>query len=206
MKRIVCSTAAIVVLSMAFCCLARWRSGVVQAVAAPPLSLEGYLDEKLPEAPECAEAAKVDNSACYVCHGNYDGEPLAATHASHKVGCMDCHGESLAHRNDEDNVTPPDKMYGPEDVKTMCRECHAKHNAPASDVIARWQQRCPAKTDPQKIVCTDCHFEHRMRFRTVWWNKKTGKLVVRKEGQRTKPAGDPTETGSDRPDPAKAKP
>lgn len=44
-----------------------------EAVAATPLSLEGYLDEKLPEATETEadKKAKAQNFACYVCHGSY---------------------------------------------------------------------------------------------------------------------------------------
>jgi hypothetical protein len=82
-------------------------------------------------------------------------------------------------------------MYAPENIDKMCRECHEDHNADAKKVIARWQERCPAKTDPEQIVCTDCHFEHRLKFRTVWWNKQTGELVIRGK-ERTKVAPDLT--------------
>lgn len=133
-----------------------------------------------------------DNSACYVCHGNYQEEPFALSHAKEDVGCVDCHGESDDHRNDEDNITPPDTMYAAADIEPACAKCHETHDAPAAKVIARWQERCPAKTDPKTLVCTDCHGEHRLKFRTVWWNKKTGELAVRKAGQRTKAAVDLT--------------
>lgn len=168
------------------------------ATAAPPLSIEHLLDEKLPEAPKDEDEILADNSACFVCHGNYQEEPFALWHAKEDVGCADCHGESHDHRNDEDNITPPDKMYAPEDIKKQCSTCHETHDAPAHKVIARWQERCPAKTDPKELVCTDCHGQHRLKFRTVWWDKKTGKLVVRKEGQRTKAAKDLTTAPSDK--------
>src|SRR5512136_2071651 len=48
---------------------------------------------------------------CFACHANYREEPLAATHAARSVGCMDCHGKSNEHRNDENNTTPPEAMY-----------------------------------------------------------------------------------------------
>jgi len=147
------------------------------------------LEEGLPAA-EKKEELDVDNSSCYVCHGNYDGEELVVTHGKEGVGCIDCHGKSLAHRDDEDNITPRDKMYSLAKVDGMCGECHVMHDAPARKVIERWQQRCPAKTDPKKIVCTDCHFAHLLAFRTVWLDKETGKLIIRKEGERTKPAAD----------------
>ena len=38
---------------------------------------------------------------------------MVAVHAKENVGCMKCHGASRAHRNDEDNVTAPDKMFAP---------------------------------------------------------------------------------------------
>jgi hypothetical protein len=44
-------------------------------------------------------------------------------------------------------------------------------------VITRWQQRCPEKRDVSQIVCTDCHGEHRLKNRTVRWNKTTGDLI-----------------------------
>jgi hypothetical protein len=160
-----------------------------RAIAAPPLSLEGFLDEKLPEAEE-KDALEVDNFACHVCHGNYDGEELVVVHGKEGIGCIDCHGKSVDHRNDEDNIIPPDTMYAQADVDRMCSDCHDIHDAPARKVIQLWQERCPGKTDPKEIVCTDCHFQHRLPFRTVWWNKETGELIVRKEGERTKPAAD----------------
>ena len=146
--------------------------------AAPPLSLEGYLDEKLPEAPAKTVKLKVDNSACYVCHANYDGEEMVVDHGIEKIGCIDCHGKSYAHRNDEDNITPPDKMYPLEEVDKMCADCHDTHDAPARKVIQRLQERCPEKTSPAQIVCTDCHYQHRLDRRTVRWDKKTGKLLL----------------------------
>jgi hypothetical protein len=162
------------------------------ATAAPPLSIEHLLDEKLPEAPKAEDEIVADNSACFVCHGNYQEEPFALLHAKEDVGCADCHGESHDHRNDEDNITPPDTMYAEADIEPGCAKCHETHDAPAADVIARWQECCPAKTDPAKLVCTDCHGQHRLKFRTVWWNKKTGELGVPKDGQRTKVAPDLT--------------
>ncbi|HUT95145.1 MAG TPA: ammonia-forming cytochrome c nitrite reductase subunit c552 [Thermoguttaceae bacterium] len=169
-----------------------------RAVAAPPLSLDGLLDEKLPEAPKEKEKLKVDNFACYVCHGNYDGEELVVSHGKEGTGCIDCHGKSYAHRNDEDNVTPPDKMYPLDAVDKMCADCHDEHIASARKVIERWQERCPEKADPKGIVCTDCHYQHRLQRRTVVWNKKTGEVILRekKKEETTKaPAAEASKTG-----------
>ena len=163
-----------------------------RAWGAPPLSLEGFLDEKLPEASDDEPKLKVDNSACYVCHGNYDGESLVTKHGMEEIGCIKCHGESLEHRDDEDHVTPPDVMYPLEEIDKACRKCHEEHDAPAVKVVKRWRERCPKKTNPKELVCTDCHFQHRMKFRTVWWNKKTREFIIRKEGERIKRAVDNT--------------
>ena len=43
----------------------------VQAMAAPPLSLDGYRGEKLPTGPHDSARASAINEDCYVCHGNY---------------------------------------------------------------------------------------------------------------------------------------
>jgi formate-dependent nitrite reductase cytochrome c552 subunit len=150
-----------------------------------PLSLEGFLDEKLPETPQMKVKLNVDNSACYVCHVNYETDGLVVTHGKEEIGCIDCHGESLDHRNDEDNITPPDIMYPLDTIDEKCWECHDGHDVPATEVIARWQERCPEKTDPKKVVCTDCHFQHRLERRTVRWNKQTGELIVRELQEKT---------------------
>jgi len=162
--------------------LAGLRGEQRRVAAAPPLSLDGYRHEKLPEASKKKVKVKADNSPCYVCHANYDSEELVLAHAKQNIGCVKCHGDSYAHRNDEDNITPPDILYAEEMIGKACRECHETHDAPAVEVIARWQERCPAKEDPKTIVCTDCHGKHRLKFRTVWWDKKTRELVVREEG------------------------
>ena len=43
-----------------------------------------------------------------------------------------------------------------------------------------FQARFPPNTDPKQVVCTDCHGEHRLKVRSVWWDKSTGKLLGRK--------------------------
>jgi hypothetical protein len=147
----------------------------------PPLVIDRdaplLLDEP-DEKPKKETGPMADNTACYVCHANYEEEELVLIHAREEIGCIDCHGESFAHRDDEDNVTPPDTMYWPERIDPACQECHDSHDVSAREVLSRWKERCSEKTDPGKIVCTDCHGYHRLTRRTVRWNKKTGELIV----------------------------
>jgi hypothetical protein len=155
----------------------------------PPLKVDKtapllLLKKPTPKAADNA-GARADNSACFCCHGNYQDEPLVAVHAIEKIGCNECHGDSFAHRGDEGNVTPPDKMYWPERIGPMCRQCHETHNAPPQKVIARWRECCAAIGRPDEIVCTDCHGQHRLPSRTVVWDKRTGKLAGRNRCKST---------------------
>ncbi len=118
-----------------------------------------------------------DNRACYVCHANYEEELMVLQHAVEKIGCVECHGRSYAHCNDENNTTPPDTIYPASAIDEACGECHEEHDVPATEVIARWQERCGGKTDLAEVVCTDCHGRHRLKIRTVIWDKKTRKLI-----------------------------
>jgi hypothetical protein len=118
-----------------------------------------------------------DNSPCFVCHVNFAEEEIALQHSQVGVGCVDCHGASYAHRNDENNTTPPDTIYPARKIDAACEKCHPQHNAPAKKVIATWQKRCPEKKDAKALVCTDCHGHHRLAIRTVRWNKETRELL-----------------------------
>jgi hypothetical protein len=140
-----------------------------------PLLLDALPDAKPAKTPE--EGPVADNIACYCCHRNFEEEPMVRVHAKANVGCVKCHGESVAHRNDEDNTTPPDVIYPAQRIEKACQECHESHDAPAKKVIACWQQKCPAKTHAEELVCTDCHGEHRLKVRTVRWDKETRKLI-----------------------------
>ncbi len=135
------------------------------------------LDEPTEDDTEAHEEGTADNDACLHCHAKYKKEPLAVRHAKEDVGCVTCHGKSFAHRNDENNTTPPEKMYPAHVIDAACGKCHETHDAPASRVIARFQKRCPRK-DPKAIVCTDCHGDHRKKVRSVRWNKTTGALIT----------------------------
>ncbi len=164
-----------------------------KSAGPPPLVVDRSAPLLLEEPPEedpwaVPDGPRADNTACYVCHVNYEEEPFVVEHAKANVGCMECHGKSYAHRDDEDNITPPDVMFPPEKIEPNCKKCHDTHDAPAVKVIALWQERCASKTDPEELLCTDCHGEHRLKLRTVLWDKRTRKLIVRRESEPIKPA------------------
>jgi len=101
-----------------------------------------------------------DNSRCYVCHMNFDGEGLTAMHAKNDVSCEDCHGPSDKHCSDEDNITPPDIMFAADKINALCKGCHPK-----------------GKLGEGKKYCVECHGKHRMEHRTRIWDKNTGVLI-----------------------------
>ncbi|MFC1603792.1 cytochrome c3 family protein [Planctomycetota bacterium] len=147
-----------------------------------PLLLDEPTEEQQASAVTATWAA-VENAACFVCHANYNSESLARSHAAVNVGCSGCHGQSFAHRNDENNTTPPEQMYPADKINSSCQDCHIFHDVPPGKVVARWTERNPGKPDTDKIVCTDCHGDHRMKVRTIIWDKETGKLLSTNRGE-----------------------
>jgi hypothetical protein len=189
---------ALLVLGLGWLIAGVWAgeaTSVKPAGALPPLKVNRdapLLLDSTP-APAKSDKKKVDNEACFCCHRNYDGEELVELHAGENIGCMKCHGDSVAHRNDEDHITPPEIMIPTEKIEAACLKCHETHDAPAKEVLTRWQKRCPTKTNPTELVCTDCHGAHRLPFRTVRWDKHTGKFLgdgKANAAKKTDPAGE----------------
>ena len=147
-----------------------------------PLLLEEPTEEEQASADITTKAA-VENIDCFVCHVNYRSEALASDHARANIGCAVCHGQSFEHKNDENNTTPPEKMYPSEKIDSFCQSCHHSHDVPPSKVVTHWIKHNPDKTVPDKIVCTDCHGNHRIKVRTIIWDKKTGKLLRTNRGE-----------------------
>lgn len=100
------------------------------------------------------------NANCYVCHIPFVREEISRTHFAEDVTCIECHGVSAAHVNDEDiGATKPDIVYERDEIDAKCVSCHEKHKASARDVIGRYIERSPV---PDPVVCTDCHGHHRI--------------------------------------------
>ena len=116
-----------------------------------------------------------NNSSCHVCHMNYEEDKLAVRHARIGVGCVKCHGESSAHCNDENNVTPPDLMYPAGKISPSCMRCHPAQKLAAADMHTLHF----VGTAEEKKRCTECHGSHRLARRSVRWDKATGKLLPR---------------------------
>jgi hypothetical protein len=159
------------------------------ALAAAPPSPAGTAQHAKP----------ADNSYCFACHANMKSEPLAHTHQMAGVGCATCHGESDKHSSDENNVTPPDKMYSKARIAGACIACHRTaalrrtdlrlrqpvhaRSIAASAAAGRHPATAAAASGPSnsasaaKRYCTDCHGTHRLPTRTRRWDKDTGKLI-----------------------------
>ena len=51
---------------------------------------------------------QADNAACLDCHMDFADELISAKHLDKGFACTACHGESIAHGEDEGNVTKPE--------------------------------------------------------------------------------------------------
>jgi hypothetical protein len=130
-----------------------------------------------PQGPGGEPAAKgsaAHNTFCYVCHLNFKKEKLAVRHARAAVGCTECHGSSLDHSDDEDNITPPDIMYPKQKINPSCMKCHRRSK------LEKVSEHRPvlAAVATGKKHCTDCHGDHRIAVRTRRWDKETGELIA----------------------------
>jgi len=155
-----------------------------------PASTESQVrKEAVPEPAQTAGEAKpatafVANPFCKACHADFDEERLAATHKAAGIGCERCHGESLRHRSDEANVTPPELMYPKERINPTCMMCHPRRtiqqvesHRPILEAGLSVFDAPPSDQNATKY-CTDCHGRHhRMNTRTIRWDKCTGKLI-----------------------------
>jgi len=170
---------AFLVVAATSCSLKQDRQAVSAAIA--PV-------EKAPAPP-----AKKDNVApattfvanpfCKACHADFDDEALAVRHKTAGIGCERCHGESLRHRSDEANVTPPDLMYPKERINPTCMMCHPRQTIQQvhSHKVVLETNLSALEATPAghgAKYCTDCHArEHHMKVRAIQWDKCTGKVL-----------------------------
>jgi hypothetical protein len=141
--------AAVLVLSVALASVHRSRAG---EAPRPPVA---------PPAPVIDIEQLGQNAACYVCHTTFVKEELAKVHLANKVTCVQCHGLSEKHANDENiGATKPDMLYPRAAVDGSCQKCHEDHDVPAQRVVARFLER-KLPTD-RAVICTECHGTHKI--------------------------------------------
>jgi nitrate/TMAO reductase-like tetraheme cytochrome c subunit len=145
---------------------------------------------------------EADNSFCFDCHVNFKTEPLAIRHMKANVGCIDCHGESLPHAEDEEHTTSPSIMYTKAEINEACSTgCHEEEDvrknryhkawfieadAAAKAKAAALATSRPYKDTRKRKYCTDCHGTHSLDTRVRRWDKKTKKLIE-KDGHPVDP-------------------
>jgi hypothetical protein len=93
-------------------------------------------------------------SSCAVCHVDAADQWNGTVHERSAVGCVECHGPSHGHVEDENNEVSPDEVFVRADVDRLCAECHRCGRAPVTPAQAAL---LPAVTP---AVCTDCHIAH----------------------------------------------
>ncbi len=122
------------------------------------------------EPPPADEAEVAPNDMCHVCHIPYAEEPLAVVHDKAKIWCIECHGLSAEHMQDENiGATPADIAYKKHQVDPMCSKCHKPKKHPKVTEKVRTKRLAESKKAQEKIkgrqvevtgVCTDCHGSH----------------------------------------------
>ena len=137
-------------------------------------------DEPVEE--EVAEKTFTANEFCAACHYAFGEEKLALSHQKAGIGCERCHGESERHRSDEDNVTPPEIMYPKNKIIPTCMMCHPRHEiervGPHKQLLAGAKTIFDSDDDGPQMTCMFCHAKkHRIKVRTIRWNKATGELL-----------------------------
>ena len=167
--------------------LLRWPFPWQSAVGPwrpPPLSLDGYRDEKLPTGRDDSAGLKEINGGCYVCHGNYRTESLVAQPRQ---------GEGRLYRVPRRIAPAPGGRIPPhaarEDVRPAQRRQDVRqvsrgprragqegHRSDGSNAARR-------RPIPRKSSAPTATSSIAFRSRTVVWDKKTGKLVVHKKDQ-----------------------
>ncbi|MHC4755982.1 MAG: family 16 glycoside hydrolase [Planctomycetota bacterium] len=114
-----------------------------------------------------AEEAGADNTLCFVCHGSLRSEEIVTNHGKEGVTCMNCHGESMNHMQDEMLMTKPDVLFGRTEIEGFCKDCHEvekvhSNKAKVDEFRRKWRGRIRpnGRAVTPESVCTDCHGTH----------------------------------------------
>ncbi len=99
------------VLSVIYCAIV---TGVIFCLGCVPSEIDKSEQNKV-------VVSKADNSECLVCHMDFKSELISSRHEEEGVGCTYCHGESLAHGDDESNIIKPDVLFGRAEIRGYCK-------------------------------------------------------------------------------------
>ncbi|MCP4258599.1 MAG: hypothetical protein GY774_14030 [Planctomycetes bacterium] len=131
------------------------------------------------------------NVGCFNCHGESSPHqndennitPPETMYSAEKIDpfCRSCH---TAHVISPREIITRWLEKKSEGADTSCQgqDCHKSDDVPPAKVVARWKERNLVKIKPEEIVCTDCHGDHRMKVRTIIWDKKSGELLRTNKG------------------------
>jgi len=131
--------------------VAVWVGGAPSAESSPAGSANGGEENGLSENGSTDDEPPAQNplGGCGICHIDVEDEVVPTLHYKEKVGCVKCHGRSIAHAADENNEVAPDRLFTRENVDRFCETCH--------DPCDRAKQARRSKVRP---VCIDCHGAH----------------------------------------------
>ena len=105
----------------------------------------------MPQGGSPAEAGPVAANpfgGCDMCHVDVADDVVGTRHQAKGVGCVKCHGRSVAHVRDENNEVKPDRIFPRNRIDAFCNTCHKCSRSDAAKPIRK--------------VCTDCHGTHRV--------------------------------------------
>jgi len=91
---------------------------------------------------------------CDMCHADVADDVIGTRHQAKRVGCVKCHGKSLAHVQDENNDVKPDRVFVRKEVDGFCGSCHKCSRPDAT--------KPSSAPKPGQEVCIDCHGTHKI--------------------------------------------
>jgi hypothetical protein len=136
-----------------------------------------------------AKAATVnrpaDNRLCLVCHELLATELISQKHEAKNILCIDCHGQSRLHMEDEMLMTRPDVLFGRTEVDPFCRGCHPGHKDPAKvqAFLDEWRgrDRPNGRVVTSTSICMDCHGTHNRHRADAGVKKATATAAAESE-------------------------
>jgi hypothetical protein len=118
------------------------------------------------DSPSASPNRPADNRLCLVCHELLAKEEISHKHEVANLLCIDCHGRSRLHMEDEMLMTEADVLFGRTEVDPFCLSCHPDHKDPAKVEAFREEWRGRDRPNGRAVtsssICTDCHGTHNL--------------------------------------------